>query len=268
VLRIRCELAVCLVVLGVSAWGQSGAPAAAAVKVPTYEIVSIKQNKSGSGDGSWNRLPDGVRATNVPLQFLLYSAYDIIIDSQVAGLPDWADSDLYDIDAKVDAETAEAWGKLSEKDRWEQQKLMLQSLLADRCRLKAHREMREEPVYDLVIAKGGLKMKEAAADERNGETSWGGRIGKLNAQATSVEGIVNMLSGRVGRMIVDKTGLGEKKFDFELKWTPDDRRNPDNADAGPSIFTALEEQLGLKLVPAKGPVETLVIDHMERPSAN
>jgi uncharacterized protein (TIGR03435 family) len=81
-----------------------------------------------------------------------------------------------------------------------------------------------------------------------------------------MEMIMNNLTWAVGRMIVDKTGLGEKKFDFELQWTPDDQRTA--ADAGPSIFTALEEQLGLKLVPSKGPVGVIVIDHIEKSSAN
>jgi uncharacterized protein (TIGR03435 family) len=236
---------------------------------PAYEIISIKQNASGSSDGGWYRLPDGIRATNMPLQFVFYSAYNIVLDNQVTGLPFWADSDLYDIEAKVDAETAETWKELSEKARWEQQKLMLQSLLADRCQLKVHREMRELPVYDLVIAKGGRKMKEATPEERNAETEWSGRIGKIKARATPVEGIADMLSRRVGRLIVDKTGLGEKKFDFELTWTPDEHRVADaTADSGPDLVTALEEQLGLKLVPSRGPVEVIVIDHIEKPSPN
>jgi uncharacterized protein (TIGR03435 family) len=132
--------------------------------------------------------------------------------------------------------------------------------------LKVHRETRDLPIYDLVIAKGGLKMKEATADKVGGETMG---PGKMTAQGLSTDSLVSAFSGMVGRMIVDRTGLGDKKFDFELKWTPDDRRAADNAaDAGPSIFTALEEQLGLKLVSARGPVEVIVIDHIERPSVN
>jgi uncharacterized protein (TIGR03435 family) len=153
------------------------------------------------------------------------------------------------------------------QERWKLEEPMLQSMLADRCKLKVHRETREMPVYDLVIAKGGLKMKEAAGNEVDAETMKSS--GTMIAQALSTDSLVNAFSGMVGRMIVDKTGLAGKKFDFELTWMPDDRRAADNAaDAGPSFFTALEEQLGLKLVPAKGQVEVIVIDHIEKPSAN
>jgi uncharacterized protein (TIGR03435 family) len=189
------------------------------------------------------------------------------MDSQIVGLPGWANSENYDIEARADAETAEAWKKLTYKERWKKEQPMMQAMLADRCKLKAHRETKEMPVYDLVIAKGGLKMKEAATDEVDAETMKSG--GAMTARALSTDSLVYAFSGMVGRMIVDKTGLAGKKFDFELAWTPDDRRGADSAaDAGPSLFTALEEQLGLKLVPSKGPVEVIVIDHIEKPSAN
>lgn len=248
-----------------TAWGQAGAvaPADSSVTAHAYEVVSIKPDKSGGSDESQLRLPNGFRLTNFPLRTLVYRAYDIVLDSQVSGLPEWMRLDRYDVEAKVGADTAEAWKKLSYEERWKQERPMVQTLLADRCHMKVHREARELPVYDLVIAKGGLKMKEAPAGEGDGETT---RPGKIAAQANPMESLVNGLSGVVGRMIVDKTGLGDKKFDFNLQWTPDDQRGA--ADAGPSIFTALEEQLGLKLVPDKGLVDVLVIDHIERPSPN
>ncbi len=142
----------------------------------------------------------------------------------------------------------------------------MRTLLAERCKLKVHWETREGPVYDLVIAKGGPKMKEAAADEVSQTTGSGGsRSMHLTAHAVTVESIVGF-AGDAGRKVVDKTGLGGKKFDYEIEWTPDWAATAD--DPGISILTALEEQLGLKLVPSKGPVDTLVIDHMERPTAN
>jgi bla regulator protein blaR1 len=190
------------------------------------------------------------------------------MDNQIEGLPGWAQSEPYDFEAKVDAGTAEVWKKLSYKERRKQEQPMMQSLLADRCQLKVHRLTREMPVYDLVIAKGGLKMKEAAADEPSDEAMSATMSGsKMTAHAQSTDTIMAAFQGNVGRMIVDKTGLAGKKFDFELSWA-DDRRADEAADAGPSIFTAIEEQLGLKLVPAKGPVEVVVIDHIERPSPN
>jgi uncharacterized protein (TIGR03435 family) len=242
-------------------------PEAAVVPAPTYEVVSIRPDKSGrAAVERIQSLPDGFRWTNLPVSMWVQSAYDVINDSQIVGLPDWADSETYDIEAKTDAETAEAWKKLNYKERWKQEKPMMQTMLVDRCQLKVHRETRELPVYDLVIAKGGLKMKEAATDETDAETMSGS---KMTARALSTDYLVFGFSGMVGRIIVDKTGLAGKKFDFELTWTADDGRAADNAaDAGPSIFTALEEQLGLKLVPAKAPVEVIVIDHIQRPSPN
>lgn len=188
------------------------------------------------------------------------------MNNQIVGLPAWVNSDPYDIEAKVGADTAEAWKKLTIKERRKQQNLMLQSLLVDRCQLKFHRETREMPVYDLVIARGGLKMKEAAADEINAGESMSSSNMTANAQST--ESIVAAFSGEVGRLIVDKTGLEGKKFDFEVKWTPENVRAAADTEAGPSIFTALEEELGLKLVPSKEPLDVLVIDHIERPSPN
>jgi uncharacterized protein (TIGR03435 family) len=241
-------------------------PEAAPTPPPAYEIVSIKPDKSGSPGQYFQDLPNGFRWTNLPVKAWVRNAYGVIMDSQIVGLPGWTDTEPYDIEARADGETAEGWKKLSYKERWKREQPMIQAILADRCQLKVHRETRDLPVYDLVIAKGGLKMKEAPADENDAEMISGS---KMTARALSTDTLVSAFSGMVGRMIVDKTGLGEKKFDFELTWTPDERRAADSAaDAGPSFFTALEEQLGLKLVPSRGPVEVIVIDHIEKPSAN
>ena len=141
------------------------------------------------------------------------------------------------------------------------------------------REIKQLPVYDLVIAKNGLKMKEAALDEAESSVwrnsamySATGQMGGYAITATThagtVLGLAQSIPSYAGRVIVDKTGLGEKKFDFELKWSSDDQAMPDPAKAGPSIFKALEQQLGLKLEPAKESVDTFVVEHLERPSEN
>ncbi|HEY6488136.1 MAG: TIGR03435 family protein [Terracidiphilus sp.] len=248
--------------------GQSSAPAPANpnAKAPTYEVVSIRPDKSSNLGGEVQSMRDGFRWTNMPISPLIHDAYGVPMNNQIVGLPAWVNSDPYDIEAKVGADTAEAWKKLTIKERRKQQNLMLQSLLVDRCQLKFHRETREMPVYDLVIARGGLKMKEAAADEINAGESMSSSNMTANAQST--ESIVAAFSGEVGRLIVDKTGLEGKKFDFEVKWTPENVRAAADTEAGPSIFTALEEELGLKLVPSKEPLDVLVIDHIERPSPN
>ena len=150
----------------------------------------------------------------------------------------------------------------------------MQSILADRCLFKAHEETRVLPVYELVIAKAGLKLKEAPPDE-----PFSARIsrGRMTAHAIKISTIVGQFSGTDGRMVIDKTGLGDTKYDFDLTWTPNllpnnqpatDQRATTADDAPPSIYTALEEQLGLKLVPAKSQLKVVIVDHIERPSPN
>jgi uncharacterized protein (TIGR03435 family) len=169
---------------------------------------------------------------------------------------------------------------------------MLQPALAERFKLKVHSETKQLPVYELIVAKGGAKLKEATAGDTyaNGikgpdGVGRGGMMrsgpGQLTAQAVPMTSLANLLSQQLHRTVLDKTGL-TAKYDLELNWTPDQgsdpmfkgpEGSPQRADAapdssGPSIFTALQEQLGLKLQSANGPVETLVIDHVEMPSEN
>ena len=258
-------LLVCSVAASPPLWPQTDA-VASKVKVTdasAYEVVSIKPYKSDQGVSSMYSLPDGFRWTNFPVVSLVRAAYGISMDNQIEGLPGWANSDPYDFEVKADEKTTETWKSLSYKERYKKEEPMMQSLLADRCQFKGHVVMREMAVYDLVIAKGGLKMKEAAPGEGSSE-SMGGN--KLEARAQSTDAIIGAFQGVAGRMIVDKTGLAGRKFDFEMTWAED--RRDGTADAGPSIFTVLEEELGVKLVPGKGPVPVLIIDHIEKPSPN
>src|ERR1700730_11933538 len=257
------------------------------VKVPTFDVVSVKPNKS---DGNMVRImakPDGYAASNLSLKMLVQSAYGIREDL-ISGAPSWADSARFDIDAKVAGPDVDALQKLSP----EQRRLLLQPLLADRFKLKIHTETKQLPVYEIVLAKGGSKLKEATAGDTyaNGTkgpdgVGRGGMMrsgpGQLTAQAVPMTSLANMLSQQLHRTVLDKTGL-TGKYDLELNWTPDQGADPmfkgaegsqQRADAapdasGPSIFTVLQEQLGLKLQSAKGPVETIVIDHVEMPSEN
>jgi uncharacterized protein (TIGR03435 family) len=257
------------------------------VKVPPFDVVSVKPNKS---DGNMVRImakPDGYAASNVSLKMLVQAAYGIREDL-ISGAPSWADSARFDIDAKVAGSDVDALKKLSP----EQRRLILQPLLADRFKLKIHTETKQLPVYELVVTKGGSKLKEATAGDAyaNGikgpdGVGRGGMMrmgrGQLTAQAVPMTFLANMLSQQLHRTVLDKTGL-TGKYDLELNWTPDQgadpmfkgpEGSPQRGDAapdssGPSIFTALQEQLGLRLQSAKGPVETIVIDHVEMPSEN
>ncbi|HEY1576931.1 MAG TPA: TIGR03435 family protein [Terracidiphilus sp.] len=225
-----------------------------------YEVVSIKPSKPDA-PGASEILPNGFRDAGTTIGNLVQNAFGITYEKQLVGLPPWTESEPYDIEAKVDADTASRWQKLTFRDRRKEEQPMMQALLTDRCKLKYHFERKELPVYDLVIASSGSKMKEASQDEVETAGIAGGDGGTLTGHALSMEGFIPTLSGTDGRVVVDKTGLGNKKFDFTLHWSPD-------AGSGPSLFTALEEQLGLKLVPSKGTVNVLVVDQMERPSAN
>jgi uncharacterized protein (TIGR03435 family) len=204
-------------------------------------------------------LPGGrVVATNVTLGILLRWAYGVQ-EFQIAGEPGWSTADGYDITAAP------------EKPATREQTLqMLQAMLADRFHLVLHRETKELPVYSLVIAKGGPKLAKLD-DPDETHTSMRGPVGtpgggrKLMGRATMAH-----LAGNLGGLVldskvIDRTGLSGL-FEFTLEWTQD--AGGAAVAAGPSLFTALQEQLGVKLEAAKGPVEILVIDHVEKPSEN
>ena len=228
-----------------------------------YEVVSVKPHQTTSNGGMWWRTTsDGFSASGIGLENMITTAYDLVMPDQIAGLPGWAHSDTFDIEAKMDEDTAAAMKQLPKPEFRRAYLSMMQSLLADRFQLKVHHETRELPVYNLVIAKGGSKLKEAAAGEK-GWTSMSSR--QISATAVDIHSLAFSLANDVGRFVIDKTGLAGK-YDLTVKWTPDDEQA--TADSGPDIFTALDEQLGLKLVPAKGPVDTIVVDRIEKPSPN
>jgi uncharacterized protein (TIGR03435 family) len=245
-------------------------------KLPSYDVASVKPNKSGENMMRIMNHPDGFSCNNISLKTLIGNAYGIRQDL-ITGGPGWVDSTGFDVEAKVSAEDVEAFKKLNGRQR----NTLLQALLADRFHLKVHHETKILPMYDLLLAKGGSRMKanppvppspDAAKDPEaakpRGMMTMG--PGMLKGQGLSMTSIANQLSYALEATVVDKTGL-TGDFDFDLKWTPDDA-GPAKGDASTepnvSIYTAVQEQLGLKLQPTKGPVDTLVIDHAEQPSEN
>jgi uncharacterized protein (TIGR03435 family) len=210
----------------------------------------------------------GFTATNVPLKALIWAAYRVQ-DYQVSGGPGWTDSERFDVSAKPGHPITR-----------QQTDLALQALLADRFHLVIDRQQKELPIYALTLAKGALKVAklDRAPQEGDGDFRAGG--GHLIGQGVSMSDLASMLSGIMGRPVRDTTGVSGI-FDVKLDWTPESFRSrsldPDRRDEhglpppdpnGPSIFTAMQEQLGLKLESKKGPVEMLVIVSAERPSAN
>ena len=231
---------------------------------PTFEVASIKPSDSSSPN-MFIRLSPGGRYTThgMTVKNLIQNAYDLH-DFQISGGPDWINSAKYDIAAKSEDSSDRAFGR--------QLELRLQSLLEDRFQFKFHTSTKELPVYALVVSKNGPKMQKAKE-----EGNMMMRPGQLTARGLSMFYLAANLSNQVGRVVLDKTGLSGN-YDVTLNWAPDRSQmgsfgGPDGMPAlpdsnGPSIFTAVQEQLGLKLEPQKGPVGILVIDHVEKPSEN
>jgi uncharacterized protein (TIGR03435 family) len=244
-------------------------------KMPAYEVVSIKQPKGHPDSAGYGDLPNGFSMKNLTLMPLIPDAYGVLRNDQVSGWPGWATSARFDIEARMDAETADALHKLPKQQQEVQRRLMMQSLLADRFKLKAHRATEVRTTYELVLAKGGSKMKEDNPNsdmdgnkEQDGvrpSTDWMVGDGKISGHAMPVSILVNHLQGAVGAIVVNKTGL-TKRYDVVLHWDSTDGQGSNSTE--PSIFTAVEEQLGLRLKPAKTSVEVIVIDHLEMPSEN
>jgi bla regulator protein BlaR1 len=264
-------------------------PAPTTTPAPSFDVASIKPDHSGTGLFRIKAEPGRFVANNVTLRFLLQYAYRVK-DAQILGAPGWIDSEHYDIEAKVGDSSSGVQRKLTSDEEGAQLRLMLRSLLADRFKLTLHHDTKELPLYALVVAKNGSKLHESAVTPddtappssltpdgpppRNSMRMMG--RGNLSINAGNLDTFAELLSHQLGLLIVNKTGL-KGNYDFTLKWTPDEGRGPggpsgDTAPppdaSGPSIFTALREQLGLKLESQKGPVDTIVIDHVERPSEN
>jgi len=254
----------------------------AQVAAPTFDVISVKPDKSGSGGMSMTGVNDTYKGTNITVEDLVFNSYNLTSEDLISGLPGWARTAHFDVDAKVSNPDKKEMDSLTP----EQRKSMLLVILKDRFNFQAHLETKTLPVYDLILAKGGPKFTggkgpnadTVAAMAKRGLTGTkGGMIvydGEITGGNIPVSSLVFSLTGAVGRTVIDKTGL-TGTYDFELKWTPE-HGGPANADygqanaqdSGPSIFTALEEQLGLRLQPSKGPVQTLVVDHVEMPSEN
>lgn len=250
------------------------APPDPCVQTPTlaFEVASVHEMNDGSRGTSISSRPDQFAAKGATVRQLLLNAFDLREFQVAAGLPDWAASTRYEISARIDPPESPP-ATLGDADReaiHERMEQRLRALLKDRFALKCHIEMKEQPVYQLVVAKGGIKMAETKSDPaKRGFSSHGDGL-LMHAVGTGLptSRIAFLTSGEVGRLVIDKTGL-TGDYDFTADWVHDSpSASPENTPSGPSFFTALEEQLGLKLVPAKAPVPMLVVDHIEHPTEN
>jgi uncharacterized protein (TIGR03435 family) len=248
------------------------APAQTAAAPPTFDVASIHVNNAET-DGHHhifnNPAESHLRTRNLALRDLLQFAYGLP-NSQILGGPAWLDSIMFDIDAKSDPSVDAQLHALPTEQARHQKQLMVQALLADRFQLKTHWETRQLPIYALVVAKDGPKFKPSKI---NGTTIDIGRA-RLHVAGSddTMSILVRELAQVLGRVVLNQTGLSGR-YDLSLRWTPDDAPPPmlngaPDPSEPPGIFTAIQEQLGLKLESSHGPVPVLLIDSVEMPSAN
>jgi len=279
-------------------------------ELPKYDVATIKPSPPDT-EGRIRLMftPDGAQLSGVPLQVIVRDTFGVQED-RIIGLPGWAKTNRYDIQAKVAPEDAPRLEKL----KMDQRASMLIPVLEERFSLKYHHEMRELPSYALLVARGGPKLKVSADtdlpadfkppvpgdDSKASGPGGGARVGEsgpnpsrghmvrmmgpghIEAEGSGLEILVRILSQQLGRTVVDKTGL-TGNYDYALNWTPDTAPPPmpgggpeggpphndvGNIGVGPSLFTALQEQMGLKLESEKGKVDVIVIDHIDPPSEN
>jgi len=240
------------------------APTTAPPKPLSFEVATIKP--TARTDGAWKLqpTPDGYTGMDISLFHLVQEAYGVFDKSLLSGGPPWIDRDKFDLEAKFDTAEIPAANKLTYRQRAD----MLQPLLADRFHLKVHHETKDLPVYNLVVAKDGPKFQQSPPEHRVERGVGGGTclISRKGYQGCGIEALLLTLRYSSGRTVIDKTGLAGL-YDFTLRWAPEDTP-ADSANAGPSVFTAVQEQLGLKLEPSIAPIGILVIDSAEKPSEN
>jgi uncharacterized protein (TIGR03435 family) len=236
--------------------------------VPSFEVATIKPDASPNGG------PSGLShgrfvATDVTIRGLLRFEAFYIPDERIVGGPKWMDSVRFDIEATLDPRDASRFDSLPPSQKREMKEALVQKLLADRFQFKSHWEERELPVYALTVAKSGSKLESAAYMKSSPQ--WSLSSGKLQAKNISLSQLADLFTqgaaSELGRVVVDRTNL-EGTYDLNLTWAVNTGAAASNAPIGPSLFTAIQEQLGLKLESSKAPVKVLVVDQLEMPSEN
>jgi len=246
-------------------------------------VASIKPSAGGRERYITPDNAGGLITKDMPVRDLIAQAYGMKT-FLIYGAPGWTGADGYDIVAKREVNPAR---KAPDAALWAGALLRLQTLLENRCSLRVHRETRELPIYTLTAAKGGLKLEPANCIPFDHEhppapplpgqtpppicgrlrTGRNGRNATLTGTGIAMKDILNWLSNLTGRTVVDGTGYTEP-FNASLEWFRESASSLPDTTTAPSLETALRERLGLKLESGKGPVEVLVVDHVERPSAN
>jgi uncharacterized protein (TIGR03435 family) len=258
------KIAISFLLLTAAAFGQAS---------PSFEVVSVKLSDPNARGNYYSFNHAGVSVENGTLSGIIEMAYDVR-GFQVAGGPGWIGTDRYQVTAKFSPEDEKAL-PADGTERTRQMRLRLQAVLAERFQLRIHRETREQPEYSLVVGKNGPKMTEgdASLPQAGISANCGGMKGTRARMAT----LSVVLSRQLQRPVLDHTNL-TGMYDFEMTFTPESGCGSAQPDSGtsvaeaalarPSIFTAIQEQLGLKLESVRGPVEVIVIDRVEKPDPN
>jgi uncharacterized protein (TIGR03435 family) len=261
-----------------AAVGAGGQTTAGEVKPLAFDVVSIRPVKATGGRPDFGPTPSGFHIGNGPMMVALLTAYTpsgggdsgFYTRDRIMGMPEWALMENYNVDAKVSDADVAAWQKPGLQTPM--LRSMLQAMLADRCKAVVHRATKETAVYSLVVGKGGPKFKESVPGARipAGKPLPGGAVTsfdgtkEMNFYNAEMGSVVAYLSVVSGRPVLDKTGLTGR---YDLEFRRPGMGGPDD-ESGASVFAVVQDELGLKLEPGKGEVETLVIDRLERPSEN
>ena len=222
---------------------------------PDWEVATVRPSDPNAGNDKFDVVGRHAIVQNQTVEIMLMFGYGLQ-KSQIVDAPDWVKTQRYDVDGVANVD-----GRPDVK----QFQSMVRKLLGERFGLKMHMEQREMPVFALTVAKGGTKM-EKSPDDPNGvlnedvRNSDGQR--RLRFTNTSMKDLALLMLP-----VVDQTGL-EGRYNFQLSYTKDESRAPTDGSAAPSLFTAVQEQIGLKLEPVKAPAPALVVDQVQRPTAN
>jgi uncharacterized protein (TIGR03435 family) len=245
--------------------------------IPVFDIVSIKPNKSET-QMQETQPPDGFGVRAISLEELIALAYNgtpFLLDSLIENAPKWAKSERFDIEARVDSSEMDTMKAVNNEDYFAAmmrgapttRMLMLQALLRDHFKLMAHYQTKDLSVYALTVLKGKLKLKESDTTDVL-KTGFRFSDGELTGSRMTLSILPPFLMMQLGKPVLDQTNL-KGRYDFDLRWTPEDRSDEEaGANPPPGLFTAIQEELGLKLNATKGSAKVLVIDHVERPSEN
>lgn len=233
--------------------------------LPGFEVAAIKAHKGDSGGQDVDWSADRVSIGNYTLKQLIPIAYGLKSNKQVSGGPEWMDKQAFDITAKIDDAEIAKMRKMNRNESRKERNLLLQSLLADRFQLRAHEIQQVIPVYALVVAKTGAKIAHTASPGKGYHVST--RDGHLVATDTSMDALADHLTWMLEsgeRVVLNETGLAGD-YDFKMDFSPDSGNGIPTDAANPGLFTALQEQLGLKLESQKGSVDVIVVESAAKP---